>query len=585
MYDTDTATDDRRTERRTAGDAEARDGQPRRGRARRGCRRRGRTATAGAGGPPGTPWLYGLVRDRTGQSTTVGVALMLAVATIGVTAVVALGGSALTDTQDSANIQRTEHAMTLLDSRGAMAALGEADSQQVTLSGSGEGSYEVDPDAGWIEVVHENYTDPTPTKETIYNQSLGAVRYTVGDTVIAYQGGGVWRSQDNGSVMVSPPEFHYRDQTLTVPLVRVNGSGSAAGRISATVSPESPGADVRRIYPNRTGYTGNGHGAPYDVGGADYDNPVANGTVVVTVHSEHYQGWATYFAQRTEGNLTVNHTAQTAAIELRTLGGAPGPFDMPPVGGSLDTPGVAQQHNVTEFTLTLEPDTSNANAFQQLHWSMYYQGPNGQQFELHFRGNGRCQSGDYNDEIGVSVYYRHNSSAPSEEWEATVPDPNDSDDPIYVDCSSDAPVLQATLVPAPTSSVDSLEMTYTDIDIKGSDNKWHFGNVIKAQDAPPELAFDQHAADPHTSPMATPYQKDDPDPALSGEDLDFLIDHYFSLLGPDFELTVDAGPGGSQNRVSEDLSSGELWYDTVDGEEYIQFLHITENEVRVELDG
>jgi hypothetical protein len=549
--DTHTETDETRSE-----------GTDRRPGRRRPSRRRTRRAgsTGGAAGPPRPPWLYRLVRDRSGQSTTVGVALMLAVATIGVTAVVALGGTALTDTQDSADLQRTEHAMTLLDSRGAMAALGEADSQRVMLSGSGEGSYEVDDDTGWIRVEHVNYTDSSPPPVEILNRSLGSVRYTAGDTVIAYQGGGVWRTQDDGTVMVSPPEFHYRDQTLTMPLVRVAGSGSASGRIAADVIPAAAGPDVNRVYPNETTTYPNGN---------VYDNPVKNGTVVVTVHSEHYRGWATYFADRTEGDLTVDHAAQTASIELRTLAGAPGAFDMPLVGDSLDTPSVAKQHNVSQFELTLEPDTSNNNAFQQLQWSLYYQGANGQQFELHFTGNGRCQSSDYNDEVGVSVYYRHNSSSPSEEWERIVSDPNDPSDPIYVDCDSGSPVLHADLT-------SSLAMEYRDIDIKGSDNKWHYGNVIKSQDVPEDLTFDQHAAD-----GGRDYEADDGDT----ETLDFLINHYFSRMGPDFELTVDAGPGKSQNRVSEALSSGVLWYDTIEGEEFIQFLHVTENEVRVELNG
>jgi hypothetical protein len=248
---------------------------------------------------------------------------------------------------------------------------------------------------------------------------------------------------------------------------------------------------------------------------------------------------------------------------------------MPRVGESLETPSVAKQHNVTQFDLQLAPDTSNSNAFNQLHWSLYYQGPSGQQFEIHFAGQGRCDTATAagftkgSTELSVSLYYRHNSSAPSEEWERVLSDPSDQSKAIHVDCSSGAPRLDADL----TSS--SFDMEYTDIDIKGSDNKWHFGNQIKDQEAPEELTFDQHAAD-----HADDYEKDDDSEAVG-----FLIDHYFSRLGPDFRLTVDAGPGGSQNRVSEEASSGVLLYDTIDGEEFIQFLHITENEVRVELNG
>jgi hypothetical protein len=504
------------------------------------------------------PWLYRLVRDRSGQSTVVGVALMLAVATIGVTAVVALGGTALSDTQSSADLQRTEHAMTLLDSRGAMAALGESDSQQVRLSGTGRGTYEVSEDTSWIRVRHVNYTDGN--NETVFNRSLGAVHYTAGDTTITYEGGGVWRTQGDSTVMVSPPEFHYRDQTLTMPLVRVTGSGSASGSITADVSPVGDVSEVTRIYPNESTTYPAPHGEPYD-------NPVKNGTVVVTVHSDQYRGWASYFEQRTEGYLSVDHTNRTASIELRTLAVAPGPFDMPLVGDSLDVPSVAQEHNVTDFTLSLAPEDKNNNQFQQLHWSLYEQGPNGQQFEIHFASNGRCKkSGDFNSDIEMSIYYRHNTSAPNEEWQTTVdPNPTAGSTLLTVDCSDSVPTLDVDLLSTET-------MTYDDIDVQGGDNKWHFGNQIDDNDVPDELTFDQHADD-----KADSYSEGE------SESVRFLTNHYFSRLGPDFELTVEAGPGKSNNRIDETVSSGVLNYDVVEGEEFIQFLHVTENKVRIRL--
>ena len=536
--------------------ADRRSGRPR-GRDERGRRERSRPC---ARGPPRVPWLYRLVRDRSGQSTTVGVALMLAVATIGVTAVVALGGTALSDTQSSTELQRTEHALTLLDSRGAMAALGESDSQQVTLSGTGRGSYRVDEESSWIRVTHVNFTDGN--NETVFNESLGAVRYTNGDTTITYEGGGVWRTQGDGTVMVSPPEFHYRDQTLTMPLVRVVGSGSASGRVTADVSPVGEVSEVTRIYPNET----TTYPAPHSKA---YDNPVKNGTVVVTVHSDQYRGWASYFDERTEGELRVDDKNRTASIELKTLKLAPGPFDMPLVGDSLEVPSVAQNHNVTDFTLSLAPDDKNNNQFQQLHWSLYEQGPNGQQFELHFASNGRCKkSGDFSSDIEVSLYYRHDSSAPNEEWQTSVdPNPGAGSDLLTVDCSDSVPRLDVDLL-------STEQLTYENIDVQGSDNKWHFGNQIGDTDVPDELLFDQHAED-----------KADEYDVGETESVDFLINHYFSRMGPDFELTVEAGPGNSNNRVDETVSGGVLNYDVVEGEEFIQFLHITENKVRVELLG
>ncbi|MGM0590783.1 MAG: DUF7289 family protein, partial [Halobacteriota archaeon] len=326
---------------------------------------------------PRVPWCYRFVRDNTGQTATVGVALLLVITVAGTGAIIALGTTTLGDTQASADIKRAEHTMTLLDSRGAITALGDTDAQRIDLGSSGGGTYDVRPDSGWIRITHANYSANESGNETIYNASLGAVTYTNGDATLAYEGGGVWRSEDNGTSMVSPPEFHYRDSTLTLPIISVNGSGASSGQVSAHVKP------VRRatqIYPNLTaGPTpGNETGAPYDGSDERYLNPVENGSVVITVHSDHYRGWATYFRTRTEGIVSVDHDAQTVSVELQTLGMV-GNFRMPDEGNSVRVRGMAGNHSLNNYSLTLVADPH----FQNLHWSMYHDSSD-HQFEVHF---------------------------------------------------------------------------------------------------------------------------------------------------------------------------------------------------------
>ncbi len=98
-----------------------------------------------------------------------------------------------------------------------------------------------------MNVSYQNTT--SGNRMTVFNESMGEVAYHGSDeTRLAYQGGGVWRANGDGtSVMVSPPEFHYRDATLTLPLVTVSGSGAI--RDGASISHNR----TRSYFPNSTG--------------------------------------------------------------------------------------------------------------------------------------------------------------------------------------------------------------------------------------------------------------------------------------------------------------------------------------------
>jgi hypothetical protein len=96
--------------------------------------------------------------------------------------------------------------------------------------------------------------------------------------------------------MVSPPEFHYRKRTLTLPVINVTGPD----RLDDT-------ATVRRL----------GTASAYPDASEGFTNPVPEGReVVVAVTSRYYRGWGSYFERRTDGDVTYDHDNRTATVSL-----------------------------------------------------------------------------------------------------------------------------------------------------------------------------------------------------------------------------------------------------------------------------
>ncbi|MXR52215.1 hypothetical protein GRX03_11455 [Halovenus sp. WSH3] len=240
----------------------------------------------------------GRARSR-GQSETLGFIILFSILIVGALLVVGLGSVALDDTEQSLSDDRAEQSLTQFASKAGLVALGESDSQRISFpTGAGE-QFSVEENTGWLKVTVENQTAAS-SRYTVMNQTLGSVVYRHGNSRAAYQGGGVWRANDAGGAMVSPPEFHFRNGTLTLPTISVRGSGSLGSNVVVTKT------GVNRTFPV--------------IGTVDEDeqNPLNNHLVRVTVKSEFYQGWGQYFEERTDGEVKYNHSNQEATLVLVT---------------------------------------------------------------------------------------------------------------------------------------------------------------------------------------------------------------------------------------------------------------------------
>lgn len=228
-----------------------------------------------------------------GQAEVLGVVLLLGIAIVGATAVLAVGTATLADSRDAADIERATVAMAQLDSRAGLVGHGGADRQQVPIGGAGTTS--VDEDAGSIRIEVEpdagdgdgdgDGNDGAPDPVEI---PLGAVVYEHGGTEIAYQGGGIWKGTDGGSTMVSPPGVRYRGETLTLPIISVRGDDRTTGGVSIV------DASGRRHLEG-------------------LDDPLRGGNVAVTVSSRYHEAWGRFLEGRTDA--TVETAANDESLE------------------------------------------------------------------------------------------------------------------------------------------------------------------------------------------------------------------------------------------------------------------------------
>lgn len=469
---------------------------------------------------------------RRGQSETLGFALILGFTLISVGAIAAFGGTTLQTTQERIGAQNAENAMSQFDSRASMVALGQSDSQRIDFGAGQEGTYAVEPDAGWIRVVHENETNNVKTE--LYNDSLGAVTYRDGTREIGYQGGGVWR-KDATSVMLSPPEFHFRGTTLTLPIVQLNGEGSVSGSPRANISRDDSGD---KIFPNASAEE-------------PATNPVESGIVTVTVKSEYYDAWAQYFRTRTDGDVTEYETNQTASIELLAPA-TQGNFDMPLDGNTMTLQGI-QTHQIDEFELTLIDDQDDQANFDNLDWSICAES-GGQEFETRvIPGNGTSDG----DTAEATFYYSPNGSA-YQTWTTTAF--TFEAETAGNDWNGDGDYDDKRLV-LNLTSVEDAEY-YEENNVNSMSNCGFDANSFQGSTT---FAGHDTTDEPNTySPPDT-------------ENITFVVNHYLALLGPTVDIEV---ADSNQNSVSEDISTGYLEYNSSENY-YLTYMHISENPVNV----
>lgn len=262
-------------------------------------------------------------------SAVVGILIILALTITSISVILLYGIPTINDMEDVANAQRVEQAFTVFDSRTSKVALGESPSQTTRFAimdgaievNGNNASYNqsqivvvcVDIDADWYSDFKQSqyrwrgwdgYTNNSEMNE--FNSSMGSITYTKDDRRIGYEGGGIWSKYPNGkAVMISPPEFHYNGETLTLPIMMISGNEISSGNTKIDVTVSSDNIPVV-LYPDTST-------DPRRI------NPLNSDKVLIYIKSEFYNAWADYANSLAYTSAETDDPNQTAIIELEVI--------------------------------------------------------------------------------------------------------------------------------------------------------------------------------------------------------------------------------------------------------------------------
>lgn len=181
--------------------------------------------------------------------------------------------------------------------------------KRVKLQSPEEAQLSIDPNATTIRVIHEEYdpTDPE-AEQTLYETTLGTLEMSVGQRTYAFEGGGIYRTEDAQTQVIAAPPLVYRGVTANLAILKLDGTDMLDGARSIQLGTVG---ESSHEFPNGS--------RTYEGSTIPFDNPVLNGSVKLEVQSEHYMGWHAFFESQGAGTVSVDHERQTVTMELESI--------------------------------------------------------------------------------------------------------------------------------------------------------------------------------------------------------------------------------------------------------------------------
>lgn len=234
-----------------------------------------------------------LLSSEDAVSEVVGFVTILGILVISIGIIGLAGYPMVLKAQETNYIENTKQSFIVVAENFNKVVLGQTPSQSVELKLFG-GTLGV-KGSSTINITAKNSTGQTillvPTRQ------MGSIESTIGNTVIAYEGTGVWAKYPNGNtLLISKPLIHNRSNVLVIPVVYVSGTSSVGGSGMSRITAD---------------------GVP----GVTFYNNVSDITVIIT--GDYILGWKDYFDKIMNWQYTIgnNLTAQlnTANIDIYIL--------------------------------------------------------------------------------------------------------------------------------------------------------------------------------------------------------------------------------------------------------------------------
>ncbi len=337
-------------------------------------------------------------------SEVMGHAIILAITIVGISMIVLVGVPSILKLEDLAKIRNAEQTSTVLDSLASSTILGDSPQQVINMN--------LD---GGILSIKTNGTNSTSyitikSMNNTFNLRLpmGKIEYRLGERMVGYEGGGIWSKYPTGSVMLSPPEFHYNGRTLTLPVINLIGNGSIGGKGTAAISLKKNSSMV--LFPNTSIDSNRTNPLNYNL----------NGKVYINITSDYYDAWAEYAKNLIYTKVNTDPKNKTTIIELLIVPnnfGAPmdllntNPINLRGIPATDDTP-------LENFSFTIYSTQWNS-----IRWDLRAQ--NGNKKLIFFIWKKVLTIGYMDTDLGVA-----------EEWGSYTYTPqtdNNGDEFIYVD--------------------------------------------------------------------------------------------------------------------------------------------------------
>ncbi len=188
--------------------------------------------------------------------------------------------------QEVNNIENTKQSFTVLAANINKVVLGQTPSQSVEIKMYG-GSLSVTGNS--VINITANSSGP---RIPLVNSTLRSIESAVGDTVIAYEGTGVWITYPNGNtLLIYKPLITNQSNVLVIPVVSINGTSSTGGSGMSRVT--AKGVPSVTFYKNVS-------------------------DIIVTITGDYTRGWEDYFKNIMSWSILTSGTTSELTARLDT---------------------------------------------------------------------------------------------------------------------------------------------------------------------------------------------------------------------------------------------------------------------------